>query len=64
MPKLFENSKKIITNMNVYILMKKSYGCIIGTHARDKDGIVAVMALCEAACYYKQKGITLMGCYE
>ncbi|MBO5005146.1 MAG: phospho-sugar mutase [Clostridia bacterium] len=38
---------------------EESYGCLIGTHARDKDGIVAVMALCEAAAYYKSKGITL-----
>ena len=38
---------------------EESYGCLIGTHARDKDGIVAVMALCEAAAYYKDKGYTL-----
>ncbi len=38
---------------------EESYGCLIGTHARDKDGIVAVMALCEAAAYYQSKGITL-----
>ena len=36
-----------------------SYGCLIGTHARDKDAIVATMALCEAAAYYKTKGMTL-----
>ena len=28
---------------------EESYGCLIGTHARDKDAIVATMALCEAA---------------
>ena len=38
---------------------EESYGCIIGTHARDKDGIVAVMTLCEAAAYYKMQGMTL-----
>ena len=38
---------------------EESYGCLIGTHARDKDGIAAVMALCEAAAYYKEKGYTL-----
>lgn len=38
---------------------EESYGCLIGTHARDKDAVVAVMALCEAAAYYKTKGITL-----
>ena len=38
---------------------EESYGCLIGTHARDKDGIAAVMALCEAAAYYKNKGLTL-----
>ena len=38
---------------------EESYGCLIGDYARDKDGIAAVMALCEAACYYKEKGLTL-----
>lgn len=47
---------------------EESYGCLIGTHARDKDAIVAVMALCEAAAYYRDKGLTLwdqmMNIYE
>lgn len=62
----FKNIAKIIRNFeennNEYICLysyEESYGCIIGTHARDKDGIVAVMTLCEAACYYKQKNMTL-----
>lgn len=38
---------------------EESYGCLIGTHARDKDAIVATMALCEAAAYYKSKDMTL-----
>ena len=38
---------------------EESYGCLIGDYARDKDGIAAVMSLCEAAAYYKSKGITL-----
>lgn len=38
---------------------EESYGCLIGTYARDKDGVGAVMALCEAAAYYKSKGLTL-----
>ena len=38
---------------------EESYGCLVGTHARDKDAIVAVMTLCEAAAYYKTQGITL-----
>ncbi len=53
--KLFEQ-----TGSNEYCFgFEESYGCLIGTHARDKDAIVAVMALCEAAAYYKSKGITL-----
>ena len=39
--------------------VEESYGCLIGDYARDKDGIAAVMALCEAACYYQSKGMTL-----
>ena len=51
----FEQSKK-----GTYLFgFEESYGCLIGTHARDKDAIVATMALCEAAAYYKTKGMTL-----
>ncbi len=38
---------------------EESYGCLIGTHARDKDAIVATMALAEAAAYYKSIGMNL-----
>ncbi len=38
---------------------EESYGCLVGTHSRDKDAIVAVMLLCEAAAYYKKEGLTL-----
>lgn len=38
---------------------EESYGCLVGTHARDKDAVVAVMAFCEAAAYYQSKGISL-----
>ena len=51
----FENSKK-----GSYLFgFEESYGCLIGTYARDKDAIVATMALCEAAAYYKTQGKTL-----
>ena len=47
-------------NSGTYLFgFEESYGCLIGTHARDKDAIVATMALCEAAAYYKTKGMTL-----
>lgn len=53
--KLFEQ-----TGSNEYIFgYEESYGCLVGTHARDKDAVVAVMCLCEAAAYYKSQGITL-----
>ena len=38
---------------------EESYGCLVGTHARDKDAVVAVMALCEVAAFCKHQGITL-----
>ena len=48
------------TGSNEYVFgFEDSYGCLVGTHARDKDAVVAVMALCEAAAYYKTQGITL-----
>jgi phosphoglucomutase len=48
------------TGKGTYLFgLEESYGCLIGTHARDKDAVVASMALCEAAAYYKTKGKTL-----
>ena len=38
---------------------EESYGCLVGTHARDKDAVAAVMALCEVAAYCKSQGMTL-----
>ncbi len=53
--KLFEQ-----TGSNEYIFgYEESYGCLVGTHSRDKDAIVAVMCLCEAAAYYRSQGISL-----
>ena len=53
--KSFEKNK----NYEYLFGFEESYGCLVGTHARDKDGIVAVMLLCEAAAYYKKQGYTL-----
>lgn len=39
--------------------LEESYGCLAGTYARDKDSVVAVMMLCEAAAFYKKQGKTL-----
>ena len=52
--------KNETTGTGTYLFgMEESYGCLIGTYARDKDAISAKAALCEAAAYYKQKGMTL-----
>ena len=48
-----ENGKKYLFGF------EESYGCLISDYARDKDGISAVMSLCEAAAFYKSKGMTL-----
>lgn len=53
--KLFEQ-----TGSHEYVFgLEESYGCLIGTHARDKDAVVAVMGLCEVAAFCKSKNITL-----
>lgn len=53
--KLFEQ-----TGSNNYVFgLEESYGCLVGTHARDKDAIVAVMALCEVAAFCKKNQMTL-----
>ena len=57
-----EKIRQFEENNNSYAYQfgfEESYGCLISPHARDKDGISAVMALCEATAYYKSKGITL-----
>lgn len=49
-----------VTGQGTYLFgMEESYGCLIGSYARDKDAISATAALCEAAAYYKQQGKTL-----
>ena len=53
--KLFEQ-----TGSNNYVFgLEESYGCLAGTHARDKDAIVAVMCLCEMAAWCKKNGKTV-----
>lgn len=53
--KFFEQS-----GSNNYVFgLEESYGCLAGTHARDKDAVVAVMCLAEVAAYCKKEGITL-----
>ncbi len=53
--KWFEQSKS-----NNYVFgLEESYGCLAGTHARDKDAVVAVMCLCEVAAWCKKNNITL-----
>lgn len=48
------------TGKGTYLFgMEESYGCLIGSYARDKDAISATAALCEAAAYYKTQGKTL-----
>jgi len=45
---------------NTYLFgFEESYGALVGTHARDKDAVVATMSVCEMAAYYKTKGMTL-----
>ncbi len=48
------------THENEYVFgLEESYGCLVGTHARDKDAVVAVMCLCEVAAFCKKQGITV-----
>lgn len=53
--KLFEQNH----NHNYVFGLEESYGCLAGTHARDKDAIVAVMCLCEVAAWCKKQGRTV-----
>ncbi len=51
--KLFEQNGQ---SHNYVFGLEESYGCLAGTHARDKDAVVAVMMLCELAAFYKKQG--------
>ena len=53
--KFFEQNK----SYNYVFGLEESYGCLAGTHARDKDAVVAVMMLSEVAAFCKRQGITL-----
>lgn len=53
--KLFEQNN----TFNYVFGLEESYGCLAGTHARDKDAVVAVMCLCEVAAWCKKQGITV-----
>lgn len=47
------------TGSNTYLIgFEESYGYLVGTHARDKDGVVATMLIAEMAAYYKTKGMS------
>ena len=43
---------------------EESYGYLSGTHVRDKDGVNAVLLLCEAAVWYQRRGMTLSGAID
>ena len=43
---------------------EESYGYLIGTHARDKDAVVASMLICEMTAYHKNNGKTLVDALE
>ena len=53
--KIFEQEN----SYNYVFGLEESYGCLAGTHARDKDAVVAVMCLCEVAAWCKKQGITV-----
>lgn len=53
--KEFEESN----NRSFIMGYEESYGYLIGTHARDKDGVVSSLMICEMAAYYSSKGMNL-----
>ena len=63
----FENAKKAgdETNGKDYLIgYEESYGYLVGTHARDKDSVVASMLIAEMTAYYKKEGKTLIDALE
>lgn len=63
----FKYIGELITNLeaegkaeNFVMGFEESYGYLAGTHARDKDAVVASMLICEMAAFYKKKGMSLI----
>ena len=56
---LITNLEKTGEEDRFIVGMEESYGYLRGTHARDKDAVVASLLICEMASYYKLKGISL-----
>ncbi len=63
----FKYIGELVTNLEAkgeedrYVIgMEESYGYLAGTHARDKDAVVASMLICEMAAHYKLSGMTLV----
>ena len=54
--KLFEENNNEKTYLFGY---EESYGYLVGTHARDKDAVVASLLIAEMAAYYYSKGMSL-----
>lgn len=52
----YENSD----NREFVIGYEESYGYLVGTYARDKDGVVSSMLICQMAAWYKAQGKTLI----
>ncbi|MBN8048021.1 phospho-sugar mutase [Paraclostridium bifermentans] len=51
----YENSNEATFIMGY----EESYGYLVGTHARDKDGVVSALLISEMAAYYYDKGMSL-----
>ncbi|WP_373601480.1 phospho-sugar mutase [Paraclostridium bifermentans] len=48
------------TNEKTFIMgYEESYGYLVGTHARDKDGVVSAMLISDMAAYHYSKGMSL-----
>lgn len=53
------------TNSNQFIMgWEESYGYLIGTHARDKDAMVACLLIAEMCDYYHSQNKTLLDALE
>lgn len=66
----FTGFKDLASEMNrldddkIFMAYEESYGYLLGTHIRDKDGISSSMIMCQMAAYWKQKGYTLIDVME
>ena len=58
------NEMNKLDSGQILMAYEESFGYLVGTHIRDKDGVSAALVVCRMASYWKKRGYTLAGALE